>query len=184
MTRTRILCAAAAAFLGSAAALAQDAECPAPPANDAIDFGDRVPVTVATRDGEATFATLIADTVEEQGRGMMFRPSMQPDDAMLFVFDDYRPHYFFMRNTCISLDILYLTPEGRVASIGRNAVPYSEMLVPSPGPVTGVLEIAGGRAEELGILPGDYVVHPHFQPKTANADAPEGDDAASETDGG
>jgi hypothetical protein len=170
MTRA-IVFAAAAAVLSACAATAQEQTCPSPPADDTIDFGPRVPIAVATDDGEVALQALIADTPAEQGRGMMYRPEMGDDEAMLFVFDDYRPHYFFMRNTCVSLDIIYLAPDGRIASIGRDAVPFSEMLVPSPGPVSGVLEIRGGRAAELGIEPGDTVLHPHFQP--AAADAPD-----------
>ena len=118
------------------------------------------PLVVRTEEGEHAFTVEIADDPLEAARGLMFRPEIPPDEGMLFVFDRNGRHSFYMRNTCASLDILYLREDGRIASIVRHAVPFSERSLPSPGPVKGVLELAAGRSAALGIEPGDYVVHP------------------------
>ena len=80
---------------------------------------------------------------------------------MLFDFKKPREVYFWMKNTLIPLDIVYIKPDGRVLSIA-HARPMDETPLPSGGPILGVLEIAGGRAEEIGLLPGDRVVHRIF----------------------
>jgi uncharacterized membrane protein (UPF0127 family) len=148
---------AAASLFACASAQAQ--ECPSPPDNDGIDFG---PTEMLAVEGEGVRHELtveIADDPGEQARGLMYRPEIAPDFGMLFVFDESAPHSFYMRNTCASLDILYLRADGEIASIVRHAVPFSERSLPSPGPVRGVLELKAGRAEELGIEPGDRVIH-------------------------
>jgi hypothetical protein len=148
---------ALAALLACAAAEAQD--CPSPPENDGIDFGATEPLVVQSGETRHEFTVEIADDPREQARGLMYRPEIAPEFGMLFVFDDVTPHSFYMRNTCASLDILYLRADGEIASIVRHAVPFSERSLPSPGPVKGVLELRAGRAQELGIEPGDRVVH-------------------------
>jgi hypothetical protein len=152
--------AAALAALPIASAAAQD--CPARPENDTIDFGGQEPLEVVTADARHAFSVEIADTGDERSRGLMFRPEIAPDFGMLFEYPEPEPVSFYMRNTCASLDIIYVRPDGRIESIVRHAVPFSERSLPSIGAVTGVLEIAGGRAEELEIEPGDLVVHPFF----------------------
>jgi len=150
----------AATGIMSTGASAQD--CPNPPENDTINFGSPEPVLVASGELRHVFSVEIADTPEESARGLMFRSEIAPDFGMLFVFDEPSVHSFYMRNTCASLDILYLKGDGRIASIVHNAVPFSERGLPSPGPVSGVLELAAGRTEELGIRPGDHVIHAAF----------------------
>lgn len=181
--RSSFAAAAACAFAVAACAGARAQDCPAAP-EDAVDFGAPVTIAVASGDTRHAFTVEIADTPEEAAQGLMYRPEIAPDAGMLFVFDDIAPHSFYMRNTCASLDILYLRANGSVASIVRGAIPYSERGLPSPGPVKGVLEIAGGRARELGIAPGDQVIAPGFGPRPDAAfavePAPE-DDASGET---
>jgi uncharacterized membrane protein (UPF0127 family) len=82
---------------------------------------------------------------------------------MLFDFKRPQQTAFWMRNTLIPLDILFIAADGRIVSIARNAVPHSEVPIPSGGVVLGVLEIAGGRAAQLGIYPGDRVKHRIFK---------------------
>ncbi|OYW30048.1 MAG: hypothetical protein B7Z44_02480 [Caulobacter sp. 12-67-6] len=119
-------------------------------------------VELITAKGRARFQVEIAATRAEQQRGLMFRKSLAPDRGMLFTYAKPQPAAFWMKNTLIPLDIVYIAPNGRVLSIVRNAQPHNEMPMPSGGPVLGVLEIAGGRAAQLGILPGDKVLHRIF----------------------
>lgn len=92
----------------------------------------------------------------------MFRKSLAPDRGMLFTYKRPQPASFWMKNTLIPLDIIYIQPDGRILSIVRNARPHDETPLPSGGLILGVLEIAGGRAAQLGILPGDRVFHRIF----------------------
>ncbi len=97
----------------------------------------------------------------------MFRKSLAPDRGMLFRYNPPQRAAFWMKNTLIPLDIIYIAPDGRVLSIARNAVPHDETPLPSGGVIQGVLEIPGGRAAQLGILPGDRVLNKIF-PKGLN----------------
>jgi uncharacterized membrane protein (UPF0127 family) len=81
---------------------------------------------------------------------------------MLFDFKSPREVAFWMRNTYIPLDLIFIRADGRVLSIARNAKPFDETPIPSGGPILGVLEIPGGRAAQIGVLPGDRVVHRIF----------------------
>ena len=180
----RSLSILAAALIAASPALAQ--ECPSPPADDAIDFGAPEPLVIRSGEAEHAFTVEIADTPDETARGLMYRPEIPEDEGMLFVFDRPSRRSFYMRNTCASLDILYLREDGRIASIVRHAVPFSERQLPSPGPVSGVLEIAAGRAEELGVEPGDYVVHPLLggEPEEAAEPGEPADDISVESEPG
>jgi uncharacterized membrane protein (UPF0127 family) len=117
---------------------------------------------IVTSKGRARFQVEIAATPAEQKRGLMFRESLAPDRGMLFTYAKPQPAAFWMKNTLIPLDIIYIAPNGRVLSIARNARPHDETPIASGGMILGVLEIAGGRAAQLGVLPGDRVVHRIF----------------------
>ncbi len=119
-------------------------------------------VEVITSRGRARFKVEIAATQAEQARGLMFRKALAPDRGMLFTYKRPQPAAYWMKNTLIPLDIIYVQPDGRILSIVRNARPHDETPLPSGGLVLGVLEIAGGRAAQLGILPGDRVLHRIF----------------------
>ncbi|MEM7509183.1 MAG: DUF192 domain-containing protein, partial [Pseudomonadota bacterium] len=99
---------------------------------------------------------------EEQSRGLMFRPSLARDAGMLFIMDPPRAAQFWMRNTMISLDLLFIDDTGKVLNVEADAVPYSERALRSDGEVRAVLEINGGLAEELGIGAGAQAIHPAF----------------------
>jgi uncharacterized protein len=103
------------------------------------------------------FRVEVARTNEEQARGLMFRTAMGADEGMLFPMQPPRLAAFWMRNTVIPLDIVYIGPDRRVLNIVAMAVPYDERPLPSEGPVSAVLELNGGRAAQLGIRPGDRV---------------------------
>lgn len=119
-----------------------------------------LPLTIESAGGVHSFAIEVMDTPAERQQGMMFRESMAPDAGMLFVFEQTRPVAFWMRNTLIPLDMVFIRENGIIANIHANAVPLDETSVPSDGPVRYVLEIPGGRAAELGIVAGDRVLHP------------------------
>ncbi len=120
-------------------------------------------VTVVTASGQShVFKVEIADEEPERQQGLMNRASLPRDTGMLFQFEDMAMRSFWMRNTLIPLDILYLDDKGRIVSIVRNAKPLDETPLWSAMPAKGVLEINGGQAAELGIMPGDAVRHPFF----------------------
>ena len=103
------------------------------------------------------FSVELADDPDERARGLMFRTAMGPDEGMIFPMNPPRTASFWMRNTVISLDLIFVAPDGRISNIAANAVPYDERPLLSIGPVKAVLEIPGGRAAQLGIAPGDKV---------------------------
>lgn len=119
-----------------------------------------VPLTVMSANGARTFAVEVARTANEQARGLMFRQAMGPDEGMIFPMKPPRSASFWMRNTLIPLDIIFVGRDGRVLDIAANAVPHDETPLASGGPVSAVLELNGGRAAELGIREGDLVRWP------------------------
>jgi len=114
-------------------------------------------VTIVSTKGRHVFKVEVARTEVEQERGLMFRPSVPADGGMLFSFPVPRVASFWMKNTQAPLDMIFIRPDGSIESIAQNTVPYSLAPVSSGEPVKAVLEIAGGRAAELGIEAGDKV---------------------------
>lgn len=112
---------------------------------------------VVTHRGVSRFKVEVAGTDASRERGLMFRKSLAPDAGMLFDFQTPRPVAFWMKNTLIPLDMLFIGADGRVISIARNAPPLSEAPIPSGGDARAVLEIGGGRAAQIGAEPGDIV---------------------------
>jgi uncharacterized membrane protein (UPF0127 family) len=102
----------------------------------------------------ASFRLELAENAAETAQGMMYRRSVPDGSGMLFIMAEERPQSFWMRNTYVPLDIIYLKADGAVVSIQANAQPMSDMPLPSDGPAKYVLEIAGGRAAQFGIKPG------------------------------
>jgi uncharacterized membrane protein (UPF0127 family) len=117
-------------------------------------------LTIRTRNGERRFTVEVARTPEQQAQGLMHRQSLAPDAGMIFPYDPPQQAAFWMKNTVIPLDMIFIRPDGTIAQIAANTVPYSLDPVPSLEPVAAVLEIAGGRAGELGIAVGDRVSWP------------------------
>lgn len=120
----------------------------------------KLPMTTVVIDaghGPAKFQTEVAADPASQEKGLMFRKNLAPDAGMLFDF--HKPDFqtFWMKNTVIPLDMIFIRADGTISSIAPNATPYSETPIPSYEPVRAVLEIAGGRAAQLGILPGAHV---------------------------
>jgi uncharacterized membrane protein (UPF0127 family) len=117
------------------------------------------PLQVRTDKGASNFQVEIADSDMEREYGLMCRRALAADRGMLFLFAKATPQMFWMRNTLIPLDIVYIGADGRVVSISRNVQPLDESGAPSAGPAKFVLELAAGRAAQIGLLPGDRVLH-------------------------
>lgn len=122
----------------------------------------QLPLNIITSSGETHgFTVEVARSEEEQAKGLMFRTELAPDAGMIFPMKPARFASFWMKNTLIPLDMIFIRPDGRIANIAAMTIPYSLMPVDSSEPVAAVLEIAGGRAEVLGIKPGDRVIWKH-----------------------
>ena len=103
------------------------------------------------------FRVEVADTPEAQARGLMFRTSLGDNEGMIFPSDAPESKSFWMKNTPLSLDIIFVGPDGRILNIAANTVPYSLDSVQSKGAASAVLELRAGRAAALGIVAGDKV---------------------------
>ncbi len=110
--------------------------------------------------GTHRFTVWIADDFESRARGLMFVRELDPGRGMLFLFDPPEQVGFWMRNTYLSLDLLFITPGGRIVNIIERARPLSLDSLESDGAVAGVLELLAGTVARLGIRPGDRVVSP------------------------
>src|SRR6266849_5607767 len=123
---------------------------------------DLAPLEIVSKTGVHTFAVEMAVTPEDQAKGLMFRRELPEGQGMLFDFQREQPATFWMKNTYVSLDMIFIRADGRILRIAENTVPLSEALVPSGGPVRAVLEVIGGTAKKLGLAAGDRVAHPIF----------------------
>ena len=110
--------------------------------------------------GQARFTVEVADDVDERSRGLMFRERLAFSAGMLFAYDRPQRVSFWMRNTLIPLDMIFMDAEGRVTRIHENAVPLDETDIPGGDAVQFVLEINGGLATRLGIEVGSELRHP------------------------
>ena len=137
---------------------------PAPrPAVDPVSGLELEQLTVDTQSGPVSLTVEIADDDRERNQGLMYRRSLADDRGMLFHFQQPEHASFWMRNTILSLDIIFIGPDGRILNIADHTTPYSDAPIPAAGLTRGVLEIGAGRAAELGIRPGDRVRHRIFQ---------------------
>lgn len=125
---------------------------------------DTLAIVSAENSARHVFRIEIADTVESRTIGLMFREKMDDDAGMLFVFDEQeeRERAFWMKNTLIPLDMVFIHKDGKIGHIHPMARPRDLTRVPSNGPTFSVLEINGGMAARLGIRPGDMVHHKIF----------------------
>jgi uncharacterized membrane protein (UPF0127 family) len=129
----------------------------------------KVEVVIQTHGGSRRFHVEVARTAAEQERGLMFRTNIPADGGMIFTpypaeGGGPREASFWMKNTPSPLDIIFIRPDGTIAAIAANAVPFSEEPLKSGEPVSAVLEINGGKSAELGIAPGDKVSW-QYQPR-------------------
>ena len=116
-----------------------------------------LPLAIRTAKGEHRFTVEVARTPQEQEQGLMFRTALDADGGMLFPMSPPRTASFWMKNTVIPLDILFIRTDGTIAFIKANATPYSREPVSAGIPVAAVLELRGGHAAELGIAEEDVV---------------------------
>ncbi|MGH7092907.1 MAG: DUF192 domain-containing protein [Stellaceae bacterium] len=119
-------------------------------------------LTIVSASGPHKFTIELATTPAQQAQGLMFRRSLAPDSGMLFDFGAPTPVSFWMKNTLIPLDMLFVAQDGRILGIHARAVPELTDPIPAPGPVRAVIELNGGTADRLGIKPGDRVIYPIF----------------------
>lgn len=128
---------------------------------------DEARLVIKSETGDHAFTVEVVDTPELRAKGLMYRQELAPDAGMLFDFKEERPVSFWMMNTYIPLDMIFITAAGEIANVHVNARPHDTTSIPSAGPVQFVLEIPGGRSVELGIEAGDTVEHPRIG-KAAN----------------
>jgi uncharacterized protein len=112
---------------------------------------------------EHRFLVEVAATGRDRARGLMFREEMATDHGMLFVFEGEGERHFWMKNTPLSLDIIYISEVGRIVSISAHTTPFSESIIPSGEPARYVLELNAGTSEKLGINVGDAVSSPSMK---------------------
>ena len=146
--------ALALALLLSAASLAHAACAP-----DIVD--------IRSENTSARFTVEVADDPAEQARGLMFVEELPQFSGMLFVNEAPRPTAFWMKNTLIPLDMLFIDASGRVETLHENATPLSEESIFGGQAIFAVLEINGGLARKLGIGEGSELRHPAFDAATA-----------------
>lgn len=120
-------------------------------------------LTLVTSAGEQAIEIEVAETPEQKSLGLMFRTSLADGKGMLFPYPVAQEITMWMKNTLIPLDMVFIRADGVVHRIEVRTEPLSETVIASKGPVTAVLELAGGAAERLGLKPGDKVVHAHFK---------------------
>lgn len=121
------------------------------------------PLKVETAAGPHDFVVEVAATSEDQATGLMYRREMAPDAGMLFVYPAGSRVTMWMKNTLIPLDMVFISPAGRITHIVERTVPMSNELIGSNGPVRAVLELNAGTASRLGIKVGDQVRHAAFR---------------------
>jgi uncharacterized protein len=122
-------------------------------------------VEIASKTGVHAFQVEMAVTPEEKEHGLMFRRELPEGQGMLFDFQFDQNVAFWMKNTYIPLDMLFIRADGRILRIAENTEPLSERNIPSGGPVRAVLEVIGGTAKKLGIAAGDRVGGSIFKPR-------------------
>jgi uncharacterized membrane protein (UPF0127 family) len=117
---------------------------------------------IASTTGVHVFSVEIAENDADRAKGLMYRKELPEGKGMLFDFHSEQDVSFWMQNTYIPLDMLFIRADGRILRIAENTEPLSTRMIPSGGPVRAVLEVIGGTARKFGIAPGDRVAHPIF----------------------
>jgi uncharacterized membrane protein (UPF0127 family) len=120
------------------------------------------PLEIVTKTGVQVFSVEVATTEQEKETGLMYRKELADGKGMLFDFSPEQEVSMWMKNTYISLDMIFIRADGRILRIAENTEPLSTRIIPSGGPAKGVLEVIAGTAQKYGIAPGDRVAHPLF----------------------
>lgn len=122
-------------------------------------------LTIETSNGPFDFTIEVADETHERQKGLMHRTEMDPKHGMLFVFDSLQIVTMWMQNTPLSLDMIFVKPDGKVATIASRTTPFSTDVITSRVPVSHVLEVNAGISTLIGLKVGDRLVHPTFNSK-------------------
>jgi uncharacterized protein len=117
---------------------------------------------IVSKSGVHVFTVELAVTDEERQKGLMFRRSLAESQGMIFDFKRDQEVSMWMRNTFVSLDMIFIRSDGRILRIAENTQTESDRIIPSGGPVRAVLEVVAGTAKKFGIAPGDRVASPIF----------------------
>jgi hypothetical protein len=120
------------------------------------------PLEIVTKTGVHVFSVEMATTEQEKETGLMYRKQLADGKGMLFDFTPEQEVSMWMKNTYISLDMIFIRADGRILRIAENTEPLSTKIISSGGPAKGVLEVIAGTAQKYGIQPGDRVGHPLF----------------------
>ena len=123
---------------------------------------NRSKLRVVTKSGKHEFIVEIAVTDRQHSQGLMFRQSLAKNAGMLFDYKVPPAITMWMKNTYIPLDMIFIGNDGRVINVVQRAIPFSENVISSLGKARGVLEVNGGTASRLGIIPGDKILHRIF----------------------
>jgi uncharacterized membrane protein (UPF0127 family) len=118
---------------------------------------------IVSKNGVHVFSVELAVTDEERQKGLMFRRSLPESQGMLFDFKQDQDVSMWMRNTYVSLDMIFIRGDGRILRIAENTQTESDRIISSGGPVRAVLEVVAGTAKKFGIAPGDRVASPIFR---------------------
>jgi uncharacterized membrane protein (UPF0127 family) len=121
------------------------------------------PLEIVTKSGVKMFSVEMAVTDKERETGLMYRKELADGRGMLFDFTPEQNISMWMKNTFLSLDMIFIDGDGRVLRIAENTEPQSLKIIPSGGPAKAVLEVISGTAKKYGIVPGDQVVHALFK---------------------
>ena len=150
---------------GLFAGLALFAACAGTPAPSKDLFPElpEAEIHAVTASGTHRFTVWIAADERSRQQGLMFVRALPPDRGMLFFFDRPQEAAFWMKDTYLSLDLVFIEPTGRVATIARGARPFSLDPIASDGPVIAVLELLSGTASRIRLAPGDRILHPDFE---------------------
>lgn len=128
----------------------------------AASAGDVQTLEIVGKSGVQVFTVEVMRTPDERAKGLMYRRELPEGRGMLFDFSPEQNVSMWMKNTYISLDMIFIRADGRILRIAENTTPESEAIIPAGGPVRGVLEVIAGTAKKYGIAPGDRVAHPLF----------------------
>ncbi|MCG2626376.1 DUF192 domain-containing protein [Bradyrhizobium sp. WYCCWR 13023] len=123
------------------------------------------PLEIVTKNGVQVFSVEMATTDEEKQTGLMYRKELADGKGMLFDFNPEQEVSMWMKNTYVSLDMIFIRADGRILRIAENTEPLSTKIISSKGPARAVLEVVAGTAQKYGIRPGDHVGHPLFGSK-------------------
>ncbi len=123
------------------------------------------PLEIVTKNGVQAFSVEMATTDEEKQTGLMYRKELADGKGMLFDFNPEQQISMWMKNTYVSLDMIFIRADGRILRIAENTEPLSTKIISSQGPARAVLEVPAGTAQKYGIRPGDRVGHPLFGSK-------------------